>query len=93
MSKRKYKKSYREMATEAGVSVGTIAKAVKVDELGRSQEVIDGKKTPDEILREEGLLKKNSAFTRCVDALKKLTIEELVSLESEIQAEIARREQ
>ena len=44
------------MAEEVGVSIGHITKAVKVDELGRSEEVISGEKTVNEILREEGLL-------------------------------------
>ena len=60
---REFKKSYREMAKEAGVSVGTIAKAAKVNELGRSQEVIDGIKTANEILQEEGLMPKKNEKT------------------------------
>ena len=48
---RRYKKRYRELAAEAGVSVGTITKAAKVAELGRSKEVIDGIKTADEVQR------------------------------------------
>lgn len=91
---RKGKKSYREMAEEAGVSVGHIAKAVKVDELGRSEEVIRGEKTVNEILREEGLLPplkekragaENSATEKskletCIETLKALTDAELETL-------------
>lgn len=107
MSKRKGEKSYIEMAKEAGVSVGQIAKAAKIHELGRSGEVISGEKTPNEILREEGLLPplkekqttgenspvEQSQLQPCIDALKKLTIEELKALNTEICAEIERRAQ
>ena len=91
---RKRKKSYREMAQEAGVSVGTIAKAMKVDELGRSHEVISGEKTPDEILREEGLLeekKKTTYLSRSIAALPKLTDDELDTLASAVVAEMEKR--
>ena len=88
---RKRKQSYREMAAEAGVSVGHISKAVKVDELGRSDEVISGEKTVNEILREEGLLKKTDFHGQCVRALPKLTTAELSSLLSELLAELDAR--
>ena len=89
---RKYKKSYREMAEEAGVSVGTIAKAVKVEELGRSQEVIGGIKTADEILKEAGLSKKKTQpLDSCISTLPKLTDAELEVLCSAIVDELERR--
>ena len=50
------KKTLRKLAEETGISVGTLHKAQQVQKLGRSQEVIDGSKTVNEILREEGLL-------------------------------------
>ena len=84
------------MAKEAGVSVGTIAQAVQVHELGRAQEVIDGKKTAAEILREEGILpkkkpKKKDAFTICKDALSKLSPVELDQLSALINEELETR--
>ena len=92
---RKYKKSYREMAKEAGVSVGVIHKASKVAELGRSQEVIDGIKTADEILREEGLMpqkpKKKTHLDRCVEILPKLTDDDLATLIKAVLDEIESR--
>lgn len=97
---RKGKKSYREMAADAGVSVGQIAKAVKVAELGRSQEVIDGIKTPNEILREEGLLPplkgrkapRKTALDTCIETLPKLTDAELETLCSALVKELEKRE-
>lgn len=87
------KLTYREMAKNAGVSVGSIAKAVKVEATGRSQEVIDGLKTADEILAEEGLLKKTDFHGQCVRALPKLTTDELTALLSEIRAELDARQE
>ena len=93
---RKFQKSYREMAKEAGVSVGMISKCVKVQELGRSQEVIDGKKTVDEVLREEGLMpqpkKKKTALARCIETLPKLTLTELGTLYDAIHNEVESRD-
>ena len=90
---RKYKKSYREMAAEAGVSVGTITKAAKVAELGRSKEVIDGIKTADEVLKEEGLMQKQKKthLDRCVEILPKLTDDDLATLIKAVLSEIERR--
>ena len=85
------------MAAEAGVSVGQIAKSVQVHELGRSQEVIDGTKTVNEILREEGLMpekkKKVDTYGQAVRLLPKLTIDELANLFSEIRAELNSRQE
>ena len=90
--------TYREMAKGAGVSVGSIVKAVKVHKLGRSQEVIDGLKTANEILQEEGLLpkkkpkrKKKDAFEICKDALSKLSLVELDQLSTLINEELEAR--
>lgn len=92
---RKGEKSYRELAEEAGVSVGQIAKAMKVHELGRSHEVIRGEKTVNEILREEGLLptKKTTALSRCIDTLPKLTDDELETLCSALVGKLEKREE
>lgn len=97
---RKYKKNYRELAEEAGVSVGQIAKAVKVDELGRSHEVIRGEKTVNEILREEGLLPplkgkgkgKSSKLQTCIKHLPNLTNEEIETLCTALVQELEKRE-
>ena len=93
MNKQDKPRTYRELAKDAGVSVGTITKAVQVHELGRSQEVIDGLKTANEILQEEGLLpkpkpKKKDAFTICKDALSKLSLLELDTLSGLINEEL-----
>ena len=95
---RKFQKSYRQMAKEVGVSVGTIHQAAQVHELGRSQEVIDGKKTAREVLREEGILpkkkpkkKKKDAFEICKDALSELSLVELDQLSALINEELESR--
>jgi len=61
---------------------------------GRSQEVIDGTKTVNEILREEGLLdtpKKKTALDTAIATLKKLTDTELDQLADEVVSEMKKR--
>ena len=97
---RKGIKSYRELAEEAGVSVGQIAKAQKIHELGRSDEVISGKKTVNEILREEGLLPplkgkgkgQSSKLQTCIKHLPNWTDDELETLCTALVRELEKRE-
>ena len=76
----------------AGVSVGTIAKAQKVHDLGRSDEVMSGEKTADEILRETRypprVKKKKDAFAICKDARSSLSLVELDQLSGLINEEL-----
>lgn len=89
---RKFQKSYRELAADAGVSIGMISPPVKVSELGRSQEVIDGIKTADEILLEEGLApEKPTARSRCIASLTKMDDADLDALAEARLVEMRKR--
>lgn len=62
-------KTRQEIADEAGVSTATLDRAARIKKMGRQKEVLEGKKTAGEVLKEEKLKK---AHTDAEDARRDL---------------------
>lgn len=83
---KKYEKTIREMAEQAGVSVGTIAKTLKLYESGANEADIEaikkGDKSIDQVLREMGINpdKDTARFIRAMRAVDKFSEEELLMM-------------
>ncbi len=63
-------KTRDELAKEANVGTATIDRAIQVEETGRAQEVISGKKTAGQVIREENLKTLWEQITPAISAWK-----------------------